>query len=234
MTTIGQHAEPRSLAQLMATIDHTMVRPELTRSEIAAGIDTALQLGAAHIVVRPWELSWARRRVPPGRTHLGTSISFPHGGESMAVKVAATAAAIDDGADEIDVVMNIGAFRSGDRAYVVDELVRIVDRARPVLVKVIIESVYLDDDQVLDAAYAAVEAGADFVKNATGYSPRGASPEETARIRAAIPSAVGVKAAGGIRSLGTALELLAAGADRIGTSSTVGIAEEWRRREQAG
>lgn len=232
MTAVEPARTPRTLGELMATVDHTMVRPELTSPEVAAGIDTALELGVAHIVVRPWELPWARRLVPAGRTHVGTSISFPHGDEPTAIKVAAATAAVAAGADEIDVVMNVAAFRSGDREYVVDELRRIVVGGRPAIVKVIIESAYLDDEQVLDAARAAVEAGADFVKNATGYSPRGATPEEVARIRAAVPSRVGVKAAGGIRTLSAALALLSAGASRLGTSSTVGIADEWRRREE--
>lgn len=215
----------------MATIDHTMVRPQLTRTDVATGIETALQLGTGNIVVRPWEVAWARRLVPSGPTHLGTSISFPHGDEPTAIKVAAAGAAIDDGADEIDVVMNIAALLSGDRGYVVDDLGRIVERARPAIVKVIIETAYLDERQVIDAALLAVDAGADFVKNGTGYSPRGAVAEEIARIRAAIPAHVGVKAAGGIRSLADALAMIAAGATRIGTSSTVGIAGEWRRNE---
>jgi deoxyribose-phosphate aldolase len=212
----------------MRYVDHTIVGPTQTRNEVAAEIERALELGVADIVVRPWEISWARSRVPLGATHLSTSISFPHGDEPADMKVLNAKRAIGDGADEIDVVMNVAAFRSGERAYVSDELGRVVAAARPAVVKVILESAYLEPGEVIDAARLAVHAGADFVKNGTGYSPRGASVEETAALRAAIPARVGVKAAGGIRSLEQMLALIDAGATRIGTSATFRIVDEWQ------
>jgi deoxyribose-phosphate aldolase len=223
-------ARPASLRQLMAYIDHTMVRAELTRDEIAGGIRTAVELGAANVVVRPWEVRWARDRVPAGSTHLGTSISFPHGDEPTRVKVLAAATAVEDGADEIDVVMNVAAFCSGELGLVADELRQIVECARPAIVKVILETAYLDRAQVVAAARLVADAGADFVKNGTGYSPRGATAAETALIRASVPAGVGVKAAGGIRSLDAALALIDAGATRIGTSATSALAAEWHAR----
>jgi deoxyribose-phosphate aldolase len=224
-----------SLADLMACVDHTIVVPYQTLDEVAAGIERGLELGVADVVVRPWEVRWARTRIPVGGvTHLSTSIAFPHGDEPAAVKAFAAKQAIEDGADEIDVVMNVAAFRSGEQAYVGDELQQVVGAARGAIVKVILETAYLEPDDVVAAARLAVSAGAAYIKNGTGFSPRGATVEETARIRAAIPATVGVKAAGGIRRLDQALALVAAGASRIGTSSTGDIAQEWRRREQDG
>lgn len=232
-TTERAAAPPATLEQLMAHVDHTMVRAELTREEIAQGIESGVDLGVANVVVRPWEVRWARERVPAGPTHLGTSISFPHGDEPTRVKLLAATTAVEDGADEIDVVMNVAAFRSGELELVADELRQIVECAPGTIVKVILETAYLDREQVVAAARLVAAAGADFVKNGTGYSPRGATPEEIALIRASVPAAMGVKAAGGVRSLDAALALIEAGASRIGTSATTVLAAEWRARHDS-
>lgn len=220
--------QPGSLAELMAHFDHTLVRPDLTRDEIDAGVTLAAALGTATVIVRPWELRRCASLIRGSRTTVGTSIGFPHGGVSTATKVAETVAAFEDGAGEVDVVMNIGAFLSGDDRYVAAELAAVVRAAQGHTVKVIIETGLLAAERVLPAASIAVAAGAAYVKNGTGYSPRGATVAETRLLRAFLPERVGVKAAGGIKTLEHALALIDAGAARIGASATDTIATEWR------
>jgi deoxyribose-phosphate aldolase len=200
---------------------------------VERGIHVAVELGTVAVVVRPWEVQWAADRVAKASVRLVTSIAFPHGAESTDVKVFQAARAVTEGADEIDVVMNVGAFLSGEIDYVLKDLSDVVGAVHPVPVKVLIESAFLDPSQVIDATKIAVDAGAAFVKNGTGFSPRGAVPLEIALLRATVGDSAGVKAAGGIRDLDTALALIKAGANRLGTSSTLAIAEEWRARSRA-
>ncbi|MDQ6796236.1 MAG: deoxyribose-phosphate aldolase [Chloroflexota bacterium] len=201
----------------------------MARSEVAAGIEAACSLGTATVVVRPWEIAWAKHVVGERGPLICTSISFPHGADATISKVGQTRTAIESGADEIDVVMNIGALLSGQTDLVFDEISAVVEAARPRPVKVIIETGYLDRDGVVAAARLVAAAGAAYVKNGTGYSPRGATPEETRLLRQTVPVEVLVKAAGGIRTLAAMLELIEAGAARIGTSASAAIADEWRR-----
>lgn len=219
---------PTSLAELMSFVDHTLIRPDMTRSEVAEGIEAACSLGTATVVVRPWEVAWAKELIAGRGPVVCTSISFPHGAGATSTKVGETLTAIESGADEVDVVMNVGAFRSGRLDYVLDDLSAVVEAADQRTVKVIIETGYLSRDEVVTAANLVATSGAAYVKNGTGYSPRGATTDETRLLRQTVPAGVRVKAAGGIRTLVSMLELIEAGAARIGTSSTVAIANEWR------
>ena len=228
MNVDGEAVRPVSLAELMSFVDHTLIRPDMTRSEVADGIDAACSLGTATVVVRPWEISWAKELIAGRGPLLCTSISFPHGAGATSSKVRETLTAIGCGADEIDVVMNVGAFRSGCLDYVLEDIAAVVEAADGRPVKVIIETGYLSRDDVVTAANLVVASGAAYVKNGTGYSPRGATTAETKLLRQTVPAAVRVKAAGGIRTLASMLELVHAGASRIGTSSTMAIADEWR------
>jgi deoxyribose-phosphate aldolase len=224
---------PQTLQQLMQLVDHTLIRPEMRRADVERGIEDALELDTVAVVVRPWEVRWAADKVADTNVRLVTSIAFPHGAESTNVKLFQAERAIADGADELDVVMNVGAFLSGDVEYVLKDLSGVVGAAHPVAVKVLIETAFLDPSQVIYAAKIAVDAGAAFVKNGTGFSPRGAVPLEIALLRATVGESTGVKAAGGIRDLDAALALIKAGANRLGTSSTQAIAEQWRARHPA-
>lgn len=227
-TDLGRN-RPTTLAALMGFVDHTMIRPDMARAEVAAGIAAACSLGTATVVVRPWEIAWAKQVVGDRGPLICTSISFPHGADATISKVDQTRTAIESGADEIDVVMNVGAFLSGQTDLVFDEICAVVEAARGRPVKVIIETGYLDLDGVVVAARLVAAAGATYVKNGTGYSPRGATPEETRLLRQTIPVDVLVKAAGGIRTLAAMLDLIDAGAARIGTSASLAIADEWHR-----
>jgi deoxyribose-phosphate aldolase len=231
--TASQPVREADLAQVMAAIEHTLIRPEMTRADVAAGIQLAGRLGTAVVVVRPWEVSWAAEQMAGAAQTLVTYVGFPHGTERTDMKVRQADSAVADGAGEIDVVMNVGAFRSGDLGYVESELRKVISTVAPVPVKVILETAYLTREGVIEASRLAASAGAAFIKNGTGFSPRGADVGEIAAIRAAVGPKVGLKAAGSIRHLATVLELLAAGANRIGTSATATIAEEWTQQRHA-
>jgi deoxyribose-phosphate aldolase len=215
---------------LMGCIDHSLLKPELTRAEVEAGCDLAVEWETATVCCRPADLPVVVGRLR--RTVVGptTVIGFPHGAHMSQIKEREAIVAVDQGAVELDVVLNIGALRSGDLGYVRDELCGLIYAVAPTPVKVILETAYLTPEQVEDGCRVAVEARAAFVKNGTGYSPRGADAGEIALMRRVVGDNVGVKAAGGVRTLDTMLAMLAAGACRIGATATAAIGTEWRAR----
>ena len=215
---------------LMGCIDHSLLRPELTRAEVEAGIDVAIEWETATICCRPADLPLVvskLRRTPVGPT---TVIGFPHGAHMPNIKEREALVAVDQGAVELDVVINIGALRGGDLGYVRDELSSLIYAVSPTPVKVILETAYLTPEQVEAGCLLALESRASFVKNGTGYSPRGAEAGEIALMRRVVGDRVGVKAAGGIRTLDAMLSMLAAGACRCGATATAAIGAEWRAR----
>ena len=215
---------------LMGCIDHSLLRPELTRAEVEAGCDLAVEWETATVCCRPADLPLVVSRLR--RTLVGptTVIGFPHGAHMSNIKEREGLVAVDQGAVELDVVVNIGALRSGDLGYVRDELASLVYAVAPTPVKVILETAYLTPEQVEAGCRVALEARATFVKNGTGYSPRGAEASEIALMRRVVGDNVGVKAAGGVRTLDAMLAMLAAGACRIGATASAAIGAEWRAR----
>jgi deoxyribose-phosphate aldolase len=215
---------------LMGTIDHALLRPEMTRAEVEAGCDVAVEWETATVCCRPADLPLVVKRL--SRTLVGptTVIGFPHGAHMSSIKEREAMVAVEQGAVEIDVVINIGALRGGDLGYVRDELAGLIHAVVPTPVKVILETGYLTPEQVVTGCRIAVEAGAAFVKNGTGFSPRGAEAGEIALMRRTVGDLVGVKASGGIRTLDAMLSMLAAGACRVGASGTAAIGKEWRER----
>jgi deoxyribose-phosphate aldolase len=215
---------------LMGCIDHSLLRPELTKVDIEAGCDVAIEWETATVCCRPADLPLVVSRLR--RTVVGptTVIGFPHGANMSNIKEREALVAVDQGAVELDVVVNIGALRAGDLGYVRDELAELTYAVAPTPVKVILETAYLTPEQVEAGCRVAVEARAAFVKNGTGYSPRGAEAVEIALMRRAVGDRVGVKAAGGVRTLDAMLAMLAAGACRIGATATAAIGAEWRVR----
>jgi deoxyribose-phosphate aldolase len=215
---------------LLGCIDHSLLRPELTKAEVEAGIDVAIEWETATVCCRPADLPLVvskLRRTVVGPT---TVIGFPHGAHMSQIKEREALVAVDQGAVELDVVINIGALRGGDLGYVRDELAALVYAVGPTPVKVILETAYLTPEQVEAGCRIALEARAAFVKNGTGYSPRGAEAGEIALMRRVVGDRVGVKAAGGVRTLDAMLAMLAAGACRVGATATPAIAAEWRAR----
>jgi deoxyribose-phosphate aldolase len=215
---------------LMGVIDHSLLKPELTKADIEAGCDVAIEWETATICCRPADLPLVVNRLRKSLVGPTTVIGFPHGAHMSAIKEREAIIAVDQGAVELDVVINIGALRGGDFGYVRDELSSLIYAVSPVPVKVILETAYLTPAEVEEGCKIAVEARAAFVKNGTGYSPRGAEPGEIALMRRVVGDTVGVKAAGGVRTLDALLSMLAAGACRCGATATAAIGAEWRER----
>jgi len=218
---------------LAKTIDHTLLKPEATAAEIEALVAEAIELGAFAVCVSPSKVRYAvaaRDRLAPGADRAGLRIAavcgFPSGAHRSEVKALEARLAVDDGADEVDMVIKIAAALVG-RLDVVEEDIRAVRDAIPdALLKVIIESAVLDDAQVVAVCQAAERAGADFVKTSTGFHPAGGATEHAvALMRATVGDRLGVKASGGIRDRATADAMIAAGASRLGLSAARAVLE---------
>ena len=215
----------RALAGL---IDHTLLRPEATRAQVEQLCDEALQAGFAAVCVNPAWAPVAAQRVRSSGVRVATVVGFPFGATSTVAKRAEAEAAILAGAQEVDMVMNVGAMRSGDPERVEYDIRGVVElcHAAGVIVKVILENAYLTDAEKVAACEIAKRTGADFVKTATGFGPHGATEADVRLMRQAVGPAMGVKAAGGIRTLSDALRMLQAGATRLGASASVSILAE--------
>jgi len=219
---------PRRLARVL---DHSVLSPVHTEHDVFRGCRTVRELGVRTILVKPSYVRLAVRLLEEVRVNVGTVIGFPHGGETIRMKAAQVREMRAAGAVEFDVVINIGAMREGRERIVSREVEAAVTAARGGLVKVIIETGYLDDEQKVRAAGLATAAGAHFIKTSTGYGLRGATVDDVRLLRQALPRTVGVKASGGIKTLAETLALLEAGASRIGTSSTSAILAAAQERQ---
>jgi deoxyribose-phosphate aldolase len=211
-------------------IDHSVLRPDSTEEDVRNGCKLAIDLGLAAVVVNPTHVPIVATNLKGSRVKTCSVVSFPFGLSSKEVKLAEARSVLAQGAEEIDVVMNFSALRSGQEAYVLDEIRGIVEMARTytkkVTVKVILETCYLSEYEKKRACFLAVEGGADFVKTSTGFGSAGATLDDVRLMRDAVGSRLGVKAAGGIRTLEQALGMVEAGANRIGTSSSLSILEK--------
>jgi deoxyribose-phosphate aldolase len=212
--------------KLAAVIDHTLLRPEAEGREVDRLCVEALRFGFAAVCVQPIWVARAAKTLAGSRVGLASVVSFPHGASVTATKVVEAARARDDGATELDVVANLAAIRAGDERAITDEIAAVVEAARGATVKVILETTFWSADRITAAARAAVKGGAGFVKTSTGFLAGGATEDAVRTLRAAVGPTVGVKASGGIRTRGQALAMLAAGASRVGASSSVAIVTE--------
>ena len=217
------------------TIDHSLLRPELDDKFIAEGCAIAANYRVASVCCRPADVPRAAELLTGTDVAVGTVIGFPHGGTPTEAKVFEAEKALRDGATELDMVINIGALRSGRDAYVRDEIAAVVAVAHPAgaIVKVILENAYLDDDQKVRGCKLAEAAGADFVKTSTGFAPTGATHEDLALMRRSVSPNIGVKAAGGVRTLDGLLAVMELGVTRIGATQTAAILDEFRVRKAA-
>ncbi|MDE3101022.1 MAG: deoxyribose-phosphate aldolase [Chloroflexota bacterium] len=213
-------------------IDHAVLKPTQTERDVVEGCTVARRERIASVCVKPFYVPDCVRLLKDSGVRTSTVVGFPHGGQAPEVKVGTSLQALKDGAAELDMVINIGALIERDYATVEREIASVVGvgHASEATVKVILECAYLDDAQKAIAAQIAVAAGADFVKTSTGFGPEGATVEDVRLLRSIVGAGVGVKAAGGIRTLDEALAMIAAGADRLGTSSTATILQELRER----
>jgi deoxyribose-phosphate aldolase len=221
-----------SLEELAKMIDHSLLRPELTHEELIQGLEEALLYDMASASVRPCDVLIASKRLTGSNVFVGTVVGFPHGAHTTETKVFEAMAAMDECATEIDMVMNIGRFRSGQYDFVQRDIGTVVEvaHARSAIVKVILENHFLTQNEIVKACQLCEQVGADFVKTSTGYAPSGAKLEDVALMRRSCNENVEVKAAGGIRDLDQMLEFITAGATRIATRSSVAILEEARNR----
>lgn len=206
-------------------IDHTLLKPESTKDQIVRILDEAKQYDFASVCFNPTWVKLAAETLKDSDVKVCTVIGFPLGANTSSVKAFETKDAIENGADEIDMVMNIGAAKSGDWDLVESDIKAVVEASGDKLVKVIIEACLLTDEEKVKACQAAVAAGADYVKTSTGFSTGGATIEDVRLMRQTVGPDIGVKAAGGARSLADAQAFIEAGATRIGTSAGVAIIE---------
>jgi len=215
--------------QLAKMIDHTLLRAYATQEDINELCDEARLHEFAAVAINPAWVGYCARRLQGSSVAVAAAIGFPLGATSSAVKVYETREAVDHGATEIDVVANIGALKSGYPLFVERELVAVVKAAAPAIVKVIIETCYVTTEEKVNLCEICMRAGARFVKTSTGFGHAGATVEDVQLMRETVGSAMGVKAAGGIRSFEEAIALINAGADRIGTSVGPAILEGLHR-----
>ena len=222
MATITERA-------LAATIDHAILKPELTRTDVDAELDIAAEWKVFSVCVRPSDIPHAVERLAGSGVAVGTVIGFPHGTTSTAAKVAEVRQALADGASEFDMVINIGALRSGFDDAVAADIAAVVEAASGRVTKVILETALLDDEQIARGSRLTERGGADFVKTSTGFAGGGATAEHVRLMRDNVGEGVQVKASGGVRSYADALAMLDAGATRLGTSGGAVILGEARR-----
>ncbi len=212
---------------IASMIDHTILKPDATRADVAKVCREARQYQFASVCVNPYWVPLVRAELAGSPVKVCTVIGFPLGATSTEAKVAETAAALRAGAQEIDMVINVGALRSGDHEAVkvdIQEVVKVA-HAAGAIVKVILETALLDDNQKAVACTLSKLAGADFVKTSTGFSSAGATAHDIALMREVVGPDMGVKASGGIRTLSDLRAMTAAGATRIGASASVKIVE---------
>ncbi|WP_457752977.1 deoxyribose-phosphate aldolase [Thermococcus sp.] len=212
-------------------IDHTNLKPYATKEDIIRLCEEAKKYGFYAVCVNPYRVKLAKETLKGTDIKVASVIGFPLGATPTEVKVFEAKKALEDGADELDMVINIGALKDGDYDYVrrdIEEVVKVAHE-KGAIVKVIIETCYLTDEEKEIACKLAMEAGADFVKTSTGFGTGGATVEDVKLMRRVVGDKLGVKAAGGIRTYEQALEMIKAGANRIGTSSGVKIVEGAKR-----
>ncbi|MGT2771270.1 deoxyribose-phosphate aldolase [Streptococcus marimammalium] len=206
-------------------IDHTLLKAESTEKQINQLIEEAKQYQFASVCVNPSHVKHASEKLKDSPVKVCTVVGFPLGATTSATKAFETKEAISNGADEIDMVINIGQLKSGNLDFVEKDIRSVVKASDDKLVKVIIETALLTDDEKVTACQVAVKAGADFVKTSTGFSTGGATVPDIALMRETVGPDIGVKAAGGARSYEDAQAFIKAGATRIGTSAGVAIVE---------
>lgn len=218
--------------EIAKMIDHSLLNPTLTEADLEEGCRIARQYEVASACVMPYYLKRCAEILAGSGVKASTTIGFPHGGQTTKIKVLEAEQALDDGGEELDMVINISKALSGDWDYVREDIRAVVEvaHARGQMVKVIFENSYLNDDQKIRLCEMCGELNADWVKTSTGYAPGGATNEDLILMWKKTPHHVHIKAAGGVRTLDRLLEVQALGATRVGATQTVSILEEARRR----
>jgi deoxyribose-phosphate aldolase len=219
---------PPTLAELARMFDHSLLQPHLTDADLERGCRLAREYAVASVCIKPYAVSAAAKWLAGSPVLVSTVIGFPHGGHLTKVKVFEASAAIDDGAVELDMVVNVGKVLSADWSYVASDVQAVIDAAhkRSAKVKVIFENALLQDDHKKMLCKVCGEAGADWVKTSTGYAETGATIEDLKLMREHSPPNVQVKAAGGVRTYETLLAVRAVGVTRVGATATKAILDD--------
>ncbi len=218
--------------RIAKTIDHSLLKPELTVDEVVTGCQLALTYHVASVCVKPCDVTLAGSILAGTDVKVGTVVGFPHGSSKTATKVFESRQAIEDGAEELDMVINIGRMRSSEDDYVYKEIAAVVEVAESrALVKVILENSYLTDDEKVRACKLVEKAGARFVKTSTGFAPTGATLKDVDLMRASVSPMIQIKAAHGVRTLDALLEMMQHGVTRVGATATQSILEEYKTRK---
>jgi deoxyribose-phosphate aldolase len=235
-TRVGVHATGGAPSGVAAMIDHTLLKPDATRRNIEELCREAAQFKFATVCVNPTWVATAARALAGTGVGVCSVVGFPLGATTADVKGYETRRAIFDGAREIDMVINVGALKSGDLRTVEHDIEAVTTPCRDcsVLSKVIIEAAFLTDDEKVTACTLAKAAGADYVKTSTGFGPGGATAADVALMRRVVGAEMGVKAAGGVRDLEGLQAMVAAGATRVGASAGVKIVQQARGDKAAG
>lgn len=219
--------------QISSVIDHSVLRPESTSADIRAGAEIAVRNAVASLCIRPSDVPLARVLLEGSSVRLSTVIGFPHGTTTTETKVFESIQAVRAGVVELDMVLNVGALVEGNLDLVTEDIRAVVEAAKAegqgVTVKVIFETALLSEAQIVAACRASVAAGADYVKTSTGFASAGATVENIRLMRQTVGHACGVKASGGVRTLDAIIDMIEAGATRVGSSSTDAVMAEFDR-----
>lgn len=208
-------------------IDHTLLKPEATEEMVENLCKEAIKFSFAAVCINPYFVKFAKKILKDSDVKLATVIGFPLGANTKEIKAMETKDAIKNGANEIDMVINIGALKNKDYGIVKEDIEAVVNEAKgKAKVKVIIETCLLTEEEKIKACELCLEAGADFVKTSTGFSTGGATIEDVKLMKSVVGNKMGIKASGGVRDMETAKKMVEAGATRLGTSSGVKIASE--------
>ncbi len=218
-----------TLEQVAKTIDHSILKPDFTYADVAAGAELALKYETASYCIRPMDVAAAAKALAGSTVNVCTVIGFPHGSTTTATKVFETEDAISNGATEIDMVMNVSAMLSGDFEYVEKDIRAVVEAAHPkgASVKVIFETAFLNDDQIVKACELTEKAGADYVKTSTGFASEGATTHNVALMKKTVGDRLKVKSSGGVRTLDQLIDYMDIGVTRSGCSATAQVLEEF-------
>lgn len=223
-----------TLEEVSSVIDHSVLKPESTAEDISTGAEVALRNNVASLCIRPSDVSQANELLKDSTVFLSTVIGFPHGTTTTATKVFESIEAVKRGAVELDMVLNVGWLVAGRLDEVTADIAAVVSAAKgenpSVMVKVIFETALLNEDQIVAACHASETASADYVKTSTGFSSAGATAEHIRLMRATVGDRLGVKASGGVRTLDAIIDMIDAGASRVGSSSTDAVLAEFREK----
>lgn len=218
-----------TLEQVAKTIDHSILKPDFTYADVAAGAELALKYNTASYCIRPMDVAAAAKALAGSTVNVCTVIGFPHGSTTTATKAFETKDAITNGAVEIDMVMNVSAMLSGDFDFVKQDIRAVVEiaHAAGASVKVIFETAFLNDEQIVKACELTEQAGADYVKTSTGFASEGATTHNVALMKNTVGDRLKVKSSGGVRTLDQLIDYMDIGVTRSGCSATAQVLEEF-------